>query len=567
MTAPARLAVESITKTFGAAQALRGVSLAVGAGEVVALVGENGAGKSTLIKILAGIFPPDAGVVRLDGEAIALASPAQAIALGIAVVHQDLLLCDNLSVAANLFLGREPLAAHPLARPLGWIDRSGRDAMARAALARIGLDCDPRRPLASLGPAARQLVEIARALSIEARVVIMDEPTSSLDTRASARLLDRVRELRERGVAVLYVSHRLDEVTRVADRAVVLRDGALAGTLGRGEIDAQALVRLMLGPTVVGSAERPASQQPSGGQERAGRARGGETVLAVRDLELATGSPRLSFDLVAGEILGVFGLVGAGRTELLETLFGLRRMTAGSMSIAERRPASRGGSAGAGAMREYAPRSPVDAIAAGLAFVPEERKSQGLIAAMTVGENLNLADLARRPLLGWRVRAAEDSAAAALCRRLDVRPPQPRIEAFRLSGGNQQKVVLGKWLALEPRVLLLDEPTRGVDVGARAEIQRRLLDLARGGVAILLSTAETEEIEALADRVLVLRHGGLAGELDRSQVGEEALLRLAAGVASEAIDAGDVRDHGAAAGAPAPPESPPPPASSPPPSP
>ena len=524
-SAAPRLEAVGLTRRFGAIEALRDVSLALHAGEVVALVGENGAGKSTLIKILAGILRPDAGGLRIDGEPAELSSPSAAMARGIAVIHQELQLCDNLSIAANLFLGREPLRA----RALGWIDRTRREEAARRALERVGLDRDPREPVAALSPAARQLVEIARALAMDASVVVMDEPTSSLGREESARLLALVEDLR-RGAAVLYVSHRLEEVVRVADRAVVLRDGRVAGRLERGEIDDRTLVRLMVGRDMTAAVRTAAVHAARGG--RAGPTDDGSDaataatatttatppppLLSVRDLRVATGSPGLSFDLLAGEILGLFGLVGAGRTELLETLFGLRRAAAGSIEVA-------------GRSQRRGAWSVAAAVAAGLALVPEERKTQGLVAEMSVAENLALAELSRRPLLARRRRRDERRRAAALCRALDVRPAAPDARVGRLSGGNQQKVALGKWLSLEPRVLLLDEPTRGVDVGARDEIHRRLRALADGGVGIVLSSAETDEILALADRVLVLYRGAMAGIVEGAERSDETLVRLAAG--------------------------------------
>ncbi|HVR29999.1 MAG TPA: sugar ABC transporter ATP-binding protein [Thermoanaerobaculia bacterium] len=511
--APLLLEAVGLGKRFGAIEALRDVSLALRPSEVVALVGENGAGKSTLIKILAGVFPADAGSLRLDGEPLELASPAEAWRRGIAVIHQDLQLCDNLSIAANVFLGRAPLRW----RALGWIDRRGMEAAARRALVRVGLDRDPRAPVATLGPAARQLVEIARAAAMEARVVVMDEPTSSLGREESERLLALVDDLRRGGVAVLYVSHRLEEVVRVADRAVVLRDGRVEGELERGEIDGGALVRLMIGRDLGGGGR-------AGGDSAAGRTahetrippHDGAPLLAVRDLRVAPESPAVSFELYPGEILGLFGLVGAGRSELLETLFGLRRAAAGTIEVA-----------GAGAGWSVSA-----AVAAGLALVPEDRRAQALVAEMTVAENLALGDLGRRHLLARRNRREERRRAVALCRELDVRPAAPETVVGRLSGGNQQKVALGKWLALGPRVLLLDEPTRGVDVGARAEIHRRLGALADGGVGIVLSSAETAEVLGLADRVLVLVRGASAGILAGVERREETLLRLAAGGAA-----------------------------------
>ena len=352
----------------------------------------------------------------------------------------------------------------------------------------------------------------------------MDEPSSSLDRRDTARLLDLIEELRRRGIGVLYVSHRLEEVVRVADRAVVLRDGAVAGELQRGAIDAAALVRLMIGGVESGA---PASR--TGPRAAADRQR---PVLRARELRRSTDSPAVSFELRAGEILGLFGLVGAGRSELLETLFGLRRLGGGSLAIAD--------GAAVEEERPFAPRSAGDAVAAGLALVPEDRKSQGLVAEMSVGDNLNLAALARRPPLAWRDRGAERRQAATLCESLDVRPPRPEVEVRGLSGGNQQKVVLGKWLAVEPRVLLLDEPTRGVDVGARAEIHRRLRLLASRGVAILLVERRDRGDPRARDRVLVLRRGAVAGTLEGGELTEQSLLRLAAGESQDRRGVGAV---------------------------
>ena len=560
------LEAAGLTKRFGAIEALVDASLTVHAGEVVALVGENGAGKSTLIRILAGVFPPDSGGLRLDSVPVTLASPADATRRGISVIHQDLHLCDNLSIAANLFLGREPLRS----RALGWIDRPRLESEARRALDRVGLDRDPRAAVATLGPAARQLVEIARALAVEARVVVMDEPTSALGRDESARLLALVEDLCRHGVGVLYVSHRLAEVVRIADRAVVLRDGRVEGELEGGEIHPGALVGMMVGRGRRGRNGGAQSRDPAGarrateaaisspaGPARGASARAAEPVtvrprltpaprhsseraddaplLTVRELRLAPGSPALSFDLHGGEILGLYGLVGAGRTELLETLFGLRRAAAGSIEVAGGAVLRRGlgrhrGLAGGSA--RPAGRSVAEAMAAGLALVPEDRKTQGLVAEMSVAENLALPDLARRPLLAPRRRGAERRRALALCRELDVRPAAPDAPVRRLSGGNQQKVALGKWLSPVPRILLLDEPTRGVDVAARAEIHRGLRALADRGVAILLSSAESEEVLGLADRVLVLVRGEIAGILAGDQRREETLLRLAVGGAA-----------------------------------
>jgi ribose transport system ATP-binding protein len=497
---PPLLEVSGIGKSFPGVRALHEVAFSVGAGEVVAVLGENGAGKSTLMKILAGVQEPDAGEIRLEGRPVRIRSVEEGLSLGIALIHQELNLATNLGVGANLFLGREPTRR-------GLIDEREIAARSRELLARVGLDLDPATLVADLSIGRRQLVEIAKALSVEARVLIMDEPTSSLSQGEAERLFEVVKDLRASGVSVLYISHRLGEVVELADRVVVLRDGENAGELARDEIDHDRMVALMVG--------RDLSQFYLHEPHPAG-----EVALSVEGLRTpAHPGHEISFELRAGEIVGVAGLVGAGRTELLECLFGIAPALAGRIAVAgeERRIGH-----------------PRDAIAAGLALVPEDRKQQGLILDMAVGDNLSLASVARDGRAGFLDFAAERRLYEEMSGRLRIRTPSARQAVRHLSGGNQQKVVLGKWLAMRPRVLLLDEPTRGIDIGAKREIYALMEELARQGVAILFVSSELEEVIGMADRALVMHEGRISGELPREALGEESIMRLATGRAEAA---------------------------------
>ncbi len=485
-----------LVKRFPGVLALDRVSITLHPSEVLAVIGENGAGKSTLMKILAGIERPDSGGILLDGRPVTLESVRAAARLGIALLHQELNLCDNLDVAANLFLGREP-------RRLGFIDRRRLYEEAGRALARVGLEGSPRRLVGTLSPAQRQMVEIARALSVNARVLIMDEPTSSLTRGETERLFAVIRDLRARGVAVVYISHRLGEVREVADRVMALRDGRNSGELPRREADHDAMVRLMVGRDF--STLYP--RQPRSP---------GPPVLEVRNLRTAAHPGHaLDFQVRASEIVGLAGLVGAGRTEALQALFGAPPPQSGEVRVD-------------GVPRAI--RRPLDAVRAGLALVPEDRKLQGLILEMTVRENLSLPGLRTAGL--FVDRDAERRLAAETIDRLKIRTPGDRQSVQFLSGGNQQKVVLGKWLALRPRVLLLDEPTRGIDVGAKQEVYRLMEDLAAQGTAILFASSEMEEVLGISDRALVMHEGRIAGELPRSELSEEAVMRLATGTAA-----------------------------------
>jgi len=488
------LEVRGVTKRFPGVVALDRVDLKLNCGEVLAVIGENGAGKSTLMKLLAGIERPDAGQILLEGKPVEIDSVQTALSAGISLIHQELNLADNLTVAANIFLGREP-------RRCGLIDRKRIEREAQAHLDKVGLRVSPRTIVSTLSIGRQQMVEIAKALSTDARILIMDEPTSSLSQQEADALFRVICDLRAHGVSIIYISHRLGEVHRLADRVTVLRDGRNASDLPRERINHDAMVKLMVGRDVSQFYHRTPHEP-------------GETVLEVSRL-VVPDNPRhaISFSLRRGEIVGIAGLVGAGRTELLEVLFGVRRPLAGRVKI--------GG-------KPVFMSNPLDAIRAGVALVPEDRKLQGLILEMTVRENIGLPGLWRHRLAaGFQNKQRERRDAAEMIDKLAIKTPGAEQVVQFLSGGNQQKVVLGKWLALAPRVLLLDEPTRGIDVGAKQEIYHLMDRLAASGVAVLFVSSEMEEILGMADRVLVMHEGALTGELPRDEMTEEDVMQLA----------------------------------------
>jgi ribose transport system ATP-binding protein len=498
------LQVRSVSKRFPGVLALENVSLALARGEVLAVVGENGAGKSTLMKILAGVQHPDAGEILLDEQPVEIDSVRTAQRLGIALIHQELNLADNLTVAANIFLGREPRR--------GWfIQRAETETASTAVLQQVGLDVSPRTLVSTLSIGRQQMIEIAKALSANARVLIMDEPTSSLSQHETEALFRVIKDLRARGVSIIYISHRLGEVKELADRVLVLRDGKNAGELSREEITHDNMVRLMVGRNF--AVEHAA---------RACASVAAHPALEVRDLSTALfPRNRNSFSVQHGEIVGVAGLVGAGRTELLQVLFGIEPARGGEILIDGERRQIRG---------------PREAIRAGLSLVPEDRKQQGVILEMTVCENLSLASL-RHDARGMFVsRDRELAVAEEMVRKLNIKTPTVRQLVQYLSGGNQQKVALGKWLALKPRVLLLDEPTRGIDVGAKQEIYRLMERLASDGVAILFVSSEMEEILRMSDRALVMHQGRITGELQRAELSEEAVMQLATGKGIDSLN-------------------------------
>ena len=493
---PPLLEIRNVSKRFPGVRALGGVHLTVQKGEVLAVIGENGAGKSTLMKILAGVQRPDSGSIKIDGKEVVLDSVRAALQSGIALIHQELNLAENLPVGANIFLGREPTR-------FGIIDRRRINRDAQAVLQQVGLDVEATDALSDLSIGQRQLVEIAKAVSVNARVLIMDEPTSSLSAGEAERLFDVVKDLRSAGVSIIYISHRLGEVQALADRVTVLRDGENAGEIGRGEIEHDNMVRMMVGRDISQFYARQSHPM-------------GDVVLEVDQLRTPTWPEHsLSFTLRAGEIVGVAGLVGAGRTEMLRTLFGIDQPVSGDVRIDGK------------AVTLDAPRS---AIAAGIALVPEDRKLHGLVIDMTVKRNISLAGLLKhRRRGGFLNRAIESSDSRRMIEDLRIKTPNDAQIARFLSGGNQQKVVLGKWLSMEPRILLLDEPTRGIDVGAKQEIYQLMESLAEQGMAILFVSSEMEEVLGMSDRTIVMHEGKITGELERSQLSEESIMQLATG--------------------------------------
>ena len=490
------LEVRQVTKRFPGVVALSDVSLTLHPAEVLAVIGENGAGKSTLMKILAGVQEPDEGTLVVDGNPVRINSVLKSLSLGIALIHQELNLSDNLDVGANIFLGREPIKN-------GFIDKRKIADNSADLLRRVGLNVDPDTIVETLPIGQQQLVEIARALSVNARVLIMDEPTSSLSQKETETLFDVVKDLRQQGVSVIYISHRLGEVTELADRVTVMRDGENAGDLSVDEISHDRMVQLMVGREVSQLYSRTPKEP-------------GDVILEVSDLvTFAHPTQALSFSVRKGEIVGVSGLVGAGRTEMLQVLFGVEPRLSGDVRIAG---------------KSLALKSPLDAINAGMVLVPEDRKQQGVVLEMAVRSNIGLAGLNRnKRSFGWLNANQEAADSQDMTERLRIKTPsQEQIVQF-LSGGNQQKVVLGKWLSMKPDILLLDEPTRGIDVGAKQEIYSLMEDLAATGMAILFVSSELEEILGMSDRAIVMHEGAIAGELSREELSEESIMQLATG--------------------------------------
>ena len=489
------LEVRGLTKRFPGVVALKDVGVQLNSNEVLAVIGENGAGKSTLMKILAGVQGPDSGSIQVDGETVHIDSVRAATDLGIALIHQELNLADNLDVAANMFLGRE-------SSKWGWLPKAELAEKTQVILDELEVDFSPDTPVEQLSIGYRQLIEIGKALSTKARIIIMDEPTSSLTQKETDNLFAIIEKLRKKGVSIIYISHRLAEVTHLADRVVVLKDGENAGELVSDDIHHDAMVSLMVGRDVDRSRHR--TPHPPG-----------DLVMELEGIETQAnpGSP-ISMKLRAGEIVGLAGLVGAGRTELLETVFGITPALDGKITIDG---------------KSASIRSPLDGIRAGLGLVPEDRKQHGLILEMAVRENTTLASLDRHQKKGFIARQLEKSTAGNTIQKLNIKTPNDSYEVQLLSGGNQQKVVIGKWLAAQPRVLLLDEPTRGIDVGAKGEIYQLMDQLAKDGVAILYVSSEMEEILTLSDRVYVMHEGSLSGELTHDEIDEEAVMQLATG--------------------------------------
>lgn len=497
-TAPL-LALRGFSKSFAGVTALDGVDFTLRRGEIHALLGENGAGKSTLIKTMTGVVARDAGTMQLDGAEIAPRSTGEAAKAGIATVYQEVNLAPNLSVAQNLFLGRQPTR-------FGLVREGEMRRRARALLAEFDLDIDVAAPLESYSVAVQHIVAIARAVDLSARVLILDEPTASLDAHEVEILFAVMRQLAARGIGIVFVTHFLDQVYAICDRITVLRNGRLAGAASTAELPRMQLVRMMLGRELSeATAERPVSA-----------AREGEPVAVFRGFGKAGYIAPFDLTLRAGHVVGLAGLLGSGRTETARLVFGAERADSGSVIA--------GG-------REVALHSPREAMRLGFGYCPEERKTEGIIAELTVRENIVLALQARRGVLHPLSRREQDEIARRLIRLLDIRPPDPERPIGLLSGGNQQKALLARWLATKPRLLILDEPTRGIDVGAHAEIIQLIRTLCAEGMALLVASSELEEIVTYADEVVVLRDRAHVARLEGEAVGVPTIL---AAIAAEA---------------------------------
>jgi ribose transport system ATP-binding protein len=486
------LSVRGLDKIYGSTQVLFGVDMDVHPGEVVALLGENGAGKSTLSGIIAGSVEPSGGSMTWQGADYAPASPKEAILAGIGLIHQELRLLPHLSIGENVFVGHWPTRNRR-------VDRAEMNRRASEQLHRLGLDISPTRKVEGLSTAAQQLIEIAKALALDARLLILDEPTAALGGEETERLFEQVERLKSDGVAIIYISHRLEEIRQIADRIVVLRDGAKVATYDRGDVPVRTIVESMVGRKI----ERmfPDLPEPTD-----------QVVLSVSGLAGSEGAFRdAAFDVRAGEILGIAGLVGAGRTELVRAITGADRIDEGRMTMAG---------------REFMPHQPSDAIREGLVMVPEDRKLQGLITEHTIRDNViyaNYPSIANRGWLNWG--AARGFVGSAIT-RLGVKGEAHQY-ASELSGGNQQKCVLAKWLAREPKLVVLDEPTRGIDVGARSSIYDIIVELAANGVAVIVVSSDLEEVLGISHRIVVLSHGRQTGILDRSEATDVSVMELA----------------------------------------
>jgi ribose transport system ATP-binding protein len=495
------LRAQGICKAFPGVKALDDAQITVRRGTLNAVLGENGAGKSTLMNILAGVFPADAGEIRLDGQPVTFRNPREAQRAGVSIIFQELNLVPQLGVAENIFLGREAR------NRLGLIDYRKMFDDARKLLTALDLELDPQTPVSRLRVGAQQVVEIAKALSFEARVLIMDEPTSAISEHEVAVLFRLIAQLKSRGMGIIYITHKLDELAQIADDVTVMRDGRFVGSKPFRETSHDEIIRMMVGRESSGRATRSA-------------ATGGDQVLEVRAVSLKHPERPddyavrdVSFDVRRGEVVGIFGLMGAGRSELLQTIFGLHpRASSGSVAVAG---------------KVVRIRSPQDAIRAGLALAPEDRKLEGLVLSMSVAENAGLAALDRTTTLGMLRPSRERALVNKYVQRMAVKTPSLSTPIRNLSGGNQQKVVLSKWLATEPRVLLLDEPTRGIDIHAKREIYAIIGELAGNGLGVVFVSSELPEILSVADRILVLSEGRLTAEFTRSEATEENVLKAA----------------------------------------
>ncbi|MFJ4839602.1 sugar ABC transporter ATP-binding protein [Streptomyces sp. NPDC088746] len=508
--APTVLEARSVSKRFPGVVALDDVSFSLRAGETHALVGENGAGKSTLIKVLTGVYRPDGGELRMTGEPVRFARPFEAQQAGISTIYQEVNLVPLMSVARNIFLGREPR------NRFGLIDFSRMHRETSELLDGFGVRVDPRRPLHTLGVGTQQMVALARAVSVNAQVVIMDEPTSSLEPREVETLFRVIGNLRDKGIAVLYVSHRMDELYRICDRVTVLRDGRHIHTGELADLDRMQLVSMMLGRDLSEVRRSGVTNFAAEGHEAART-----PVLTATGLSSRLQLHDISVSLYAGEVLGLGGLLGSGRSETAKALSGALPLDAGELTV------------DGTTLKRL---TPAAAIRAGISLLPEDRKAEGIVPGLSVRENIVLAAMPRLSRAGVVSRAKQDRIVDIFMKRLRIKASSPEQKVGELSGGNQQKVLLARWLCLEPKVLLLDEPTRGIDVGAKAEVQSLIDDLAREGLAVLLISSDIEELIEGADRIVVLRGGAVAGELSGDDVAEDRLLEVLADHAPEPAD-------------------------------
>ncbi len=493
------LSVSHVTKSFGPVAAISDASIELYAGEAHALVGENGAGKSTLVKMLAGVHQPDSGTLSIEGEPVTLTSPAAARDAGIAVIYQEPTMFPDLDVSENIFMGRMPT------RGIGLLNRESMRDQVASVLKRLDVRLDPTRAAGGLSIADQQIVEIAKALTLDARVLVMDEPTAALSAAEVERLKRVIEALRERGAAILFISHRLDEVLSICQRLTVMRDGRSVMSQSAAGVTSEELVRAMVGRDL---------------EVRTELDRGplGDVALAVKRLTREGQFVDISFEVRAGEIVGLAGLVGAGRTEIAEAIFGIQRYDAGSVEVSGQ-PLRSG--------------SPSAAMEAGLALVPEDRRQHGLVMEESIERNVVLASLHSVTRRGLIARGASRETSSSWLQRLQTKYGRLSDPVSTLSGGNQQKVVLAKWLSRRPQVIIVDEPTRGIDVGTKAEVHGLLRRLAAEGVAVLVISSELPEVLLLADRIIVIREGRLAQELSRADASEESVIAAAAGASSQ----------------------------------
>lgn len=493
--------MNNIIKRFPGVVALGGVSLHVRGGEVLSLMGENGAGKSTLMKVLGGAYQPDEGELKIDGQPVAFTGVSDAKQHGIALIHQELMLAPNLDIAGNIFLGNERRSL----MGLGPLDRRSMCKTSEELLARVGLKLSAKTAVSTLTAGQMQMVEIAKSLAFNARAIIMDEPTSSLTSGESEHLFKIIAQLKSEGIAIIYISHRMEEVLKLSDRITIMRDGKYIGDLNRDEATHDKIVAMMVGRALTTRfpdrlVVEPGKDQPP--------------VLTVEDLQVPGSPCGVSFTARRGEILGFAGLVGAGRTELMQVIFGVDAANGGSMKLNG---------------MPYEPRSPRSAINHGVYLAPEDRKRHGLVLPMSIAQNTSLPDIQNYTPKGWLNRTREHVVAEQEKARMRIKAPTVDVKTVNLSGGNQQKVVLGKWLAMKPKVLILDEPTRGIDVGAKAEIYKTMDELARAGITILMVSSDMEEVLGMSDRMVVMHERKIKGIIPRAEFSPERVGLLMTG--------------------------------------